>query len=25
MGICCFIECLVMVSDIMRVAGGTYE
>ncbi len=25
MGVCCFIECLVMVSDIMRLAGGKYE
>ena len=25
MGVCCFIECLVMVSDIMRLAGGNYE
>ena len=25
MGVCCFIECLVMVSDMMRLAGGKYE
>jgi hypothetical protein len=25
MGVCCFIECLVMVSDIMQLAGGKYE
>jgi len=25
MGVCCFIECLVMVSDIIRLAGGKYE
>jgi len=25
LGVCCFIECLVMVSDIMRLAGGKYE
>jgi TRAP-type C4-dicarboxylate transport system permease small subunit len=25
MGVCCFIECLVMASDIMQLAGGKYE
>ncbi len=25
MGVCCFIECFVMVSDIMHLAGGEYE
>ncbi len=24
-GVCCFVECLVMVSDILRLAGGKYE
>jgi TRAP-type C4-dicarboxylate transport system permease small subunit len=24
-GLCCFIECLVLVSDIVKVAGGRYE
>jgi len=24
-GVACFIECLVMVSDIVKLAGGDYE
>jgi TRAP-type C4-dicarboxylate transport system permease small subunit len=25
MGVCCFIECLIMVSDVVKLAGGEYE
>ncbi len=25
LGICCFIECLVLVADIIKIAGGKYE
>lgn len=25
MGVCCFIQCLVLISDIMKVIGGKYE
>ena len=25
MGVCCFIECLVMVCDIVKIVGGKYE
>lgn len=24
-GVCCFIECLVLISDIVKIAGGEYE
>lgn len=25
LGVCCFIQCLVLVSDIIKIAGGQYE
>lgn len=25
LGFCCFTECLVLLADIMKIAGGTYE
>jgi TRAP-type C4-dicarboxylate transport system permease small subunit len=25
LGICCFIECLVLIGDIIKIAGGKYE
>ena len=25
LGVCCFIECLVLFADILKIAGGTYE
>jgi len=25
LGVCCFIQCLVLISDIVKIAGGQYE
>ena len=25
LGVCCFMECLVLFTDILKIAGGTYE